>query len=41
MLEHAAAHHLQRGGRPRDAMSLLALHDYIADSMDRIRREHG
>ena len=41
MLQHAAAHHLQRGGRPRAAMSLLALHDYLADSMDRIRQEHG
>ena len=41
MLQHAAAHHLQRGGRPRAAMSLLALHDYLADSMDRIRREQG
>jgi hypothetical protein len=40
MLEHAAAHHLQYGGLPQDAMSLLALHDYLEDSMDRIRREH-
>ncbi len=34
MLEHAAAHHLQYGGLPQDAMSLLALHDYLGDSMD-------
>jgi hypothetical protein len=41
MLEHAAAHQLQYGALQRDAMSLLALHDYLADSMDRVRREHG
>jgi hypothetical protein len=41
MLEHAAAHQLQYGGLPQDAMSLLALHDYLADSMDRVRRGHG
>jgi len=41
MLQHAAAHHLQHGGLPRDAMSLQALHDYLADSMDRIRWEQG
>jgi hypothetical protein len=41
MLEHAAAHHLQYGALPQDAMSLLALHDYLGESMDRIRQEHG
>jgi hypothetical protein len=40
MLEHAAAHQLEYGGSTRDAISLLALHDYLADSIDRIRQEH-
>jgi hypothetical protein len=40
MLEHAAAHQLEYGGRTQDAISLLALRDYLADSMDCIRQEH-
>lgn len=39
MLEHAAAHHLEYGENARDAISLLALHDYLADTMDRVRKE--
>jgi len=41
MLEHAAAHHLEYGDSTRDAISLLALHDYLAEAMDRIGEECG
>ncbi len=37
MLTHAAAHHLQYGGPAHEAISLLALQDYLADTMDRVR----
>jgi hypothetical protein len=37
MLTHTAAHHLQRGEPRSEAMSLDALHDYLSDTMDRIR----
>jgi hypothetical protein len=37
MLLHAAARHLHNGGSARDAVSLYALHDYLYDTMDRVR----
>lgn len=37
MLTHAAAHHLQYGGPAHEAISLFALRDYLADTMDRVR----
>lgn len=37
MLLHAAAHHLQCGGPASEAVSLFALHDYLDDTMDRVR----
>jgi hypothetical protein len=41
MLLHAAAHHLQYGGSVSDAVSLYALHDYLDDTMDRVRGHTG
>lgn len=41
MLLHAAAHHLQYGGSTRDAVSLYALHDYLDDTMERVRGHAG
>ncbi len=37
MLLHAAAHRLQYGGSASEAVSLYALHDYLDDTMDRVR----
>lgn len=41
MLLHAAAHHLQYGGSAGQAVSLRALHDYLDDTMDRVRHAAG
>ncbi len=41
MLLHAAAHHLQYGGPVSEAVSLFALHDYLDDTMDRVRGHTG
>ncbi len=41
MLLHAAAHHLQYGESASDAVSLYALHDYLDDTMDRVRGHAG
>ncbi|MGC2374575.1 MAG: hypothetical protein WA484_11950 [Solirubrobacteraceae bacterium] len=38
MLTHAAAHHLQRHEPAGDAMSLQALHDYLDETMDQVRK---
>jgi hypothetical protein len=41
VLLHAAAHHLQYGGSVSQAVSLYALHDYLDDTMDRVRGHAG
>jgi hypothetical protein len=41
MLLHAAAHHLHRGEPVGDGVCLEALHDYLDETMDRIREGGG
>ena len=41
MMLHAAAHYLQRGEPASEAVSLQALHDYLDDTMDRVRGAAG